>query len=151
MRSLFTKYLITFVAIISISFLALSGIITSIIRNYITDDTEERLGIAGDMIVSHIESESDGDLRDYIATKQLSLFIFPIVDFDTKFDVIVTDEVGKILLSTARPGTESYDDYTKGELGALDLSVFEKKVKYFLRKSLQIRKKCISLHSLKES
>ena len=126
-RSLFTKYLIAFVAIISISFLALSGIITSIIRNYVTDDTEERLGMAGDMIVGHIESESNGNLKEYISTEQVSLFIFPIVDFDTQFDVIITDDAGEILLSTAKPDSENYNDYTTGDMGKIDLSDFAKK------------------------
>ncbi len=127
MKSSFAKYLIAFVAIISISFLALSGIITSIIRNYITEDMEKKLGLAGDMIVEHIEGENVEDLEIYITTKQLSMFIVPIVDFDTEYEVMVTDVTGQVLLSTANPDAESYEDYTTGELGTVNLSNFVKK------------------------
>ena len=126
MKSSFAKYLIAFVAIISISFLALSGIITSIIRNYITDDMEQKLGLAGDMIVEHIEGENVENLEIYISTKQLSMFIVPIVDFDTEFDVIVTDVTGQVLLSTAKADAEGYDDYTSGEMGSVNLADFVK-------------------------
>ncbi len=127
MRSSFAKYLIAFVAIISISFLALSGIITSIIRNYITDDMEQKLGLAGDMIVEHIEGESVENLEIYISTNQLSMFIVPIVDFDTEYDVMVTDVTGRVLLSTAKKDADSYEDYTVGDMGTVTLTDLTKK------------------------
>ena len=126
MRSSFAKYITAFVAIISISFIALSGIITSIIRNHITEDAQEKLGLAGDMIVEHIEGENVSNLENYISTNLLSVFILPIVDFDTNFDVMVTDTTGKILLSTSGDEAENYEDYTRGDLGTLDLADFRR-------------------------
>ena len=42
-KSSFAKYLTTFVIIILVSFLMLSGIITSMIRAHVTSDKEEKL------------------------------------------------------------------------------------------------------------
>ena len=121
MRSSFAKYLTAFVVIISVSFLALSSIITSIIRNYVTNDAEEKLELAGEMIVDHIDGQQFSDLEEYVATQQLSVFIVPIVDFDTKFEVIVSDESGKILLSTAYGGNGEYEKYTGSDMGSINI------------------------------
>lgn len=121
MRSSFAKYLTAFVVIITVSFLALSSIITSIIRNYVTNDTEEKLEFATDMIVDYIDGQRFEELESYIATQQLSVFLVPIVDFDTKFEVIVCDESGKILLSTAYGSNGDYESYTSRDMGKINV------------------------------
>ncbi len=123
MKSSFAKHITAFVVIIFVSFLALSGIITSILRNYVSDEKGQKLELAGNIIVEHIQGENVESLEDYIGTHHLSVFIVPIVNFDTDYDILVTDTSGKVLLSTLNEGN-SYESYTEGELGEVDLSSF---------------------------
>lgn len=125
MKSSFAKHITAFVVIIFVSFLALSGIITSILRNYVSDEREQKLELAGSIIVEQIANDigSDISLENYVKTQNLSMFIVPIVSFDTNYDVVVTDKVGTVLLSTLGAG-DNHADYTEGELGAVDLDLF---------------------------
>ena len=128
MRSSFAKYLTAFVVIISISFLALSGIITSIIRNYVSTESEDKLALATDMIAEHISGENVEDLGIYISTHQLSMFIVPIVEFDAKFDVVITDADGDVLLSTVGKDNRGYESYTSPTFDRVDVTIFSQRV-----------------------
>lgn len=130
-KSSFSKYLTAFVLIIFVSFIMLSGIITSVIRGYMTEETESRLELAGDLIVDYLEELGVQDLKNQIWTPQFALVISPIVNFDSQFNVIVTDENGEVLLSTVAPGAEQ-EDGTKlpilwgdADLGSISISDFE--------------------------
>ena len=128
MKSSFAKYLTAFVVIISVSFLALSGIITAIIRNYVSNDAEDRLELSSEMIVDHINEQSFDNLEDYIATQQLSMFVVPLVYFDSEFEVIVSDKTGKILLSTMYGSNGEYQKYTGRDMGKVNISKYLSKV-----------------------
>ena len=108
-KSSFAKHLTAFIVIILISFITLSGIITSMIRNHATEDKEDKLALSGNLIVEHIEEGGIEDISNYINSEQLSMVISPMVNFDTQFDVMVTDKDGKILLSTAREDSVGED------------------------------------------
>ena len=99
-KTSFAKHLTAFIVIILISFITLSGIITSMIRNHATEDKENKLALSGNLIVEHIEEGGVEDIGNYINSEQLSMVISPMVNFDTQFDVMVADKDGKILLTT---------------------------------------------------
>ena len=65
-KSSFSKYLTAFVIIILISFLMLSGIITSMIRTHVTADKEIKLQNSCMIIASNFESDGAEVLDAYI-------------------------------------------------------------------------------------
>ena len=55
-KSTFVKYLLTFTLIILISFLILSGIVTTMIKAYFTDERERELVSTSTIIASFMEN-----------------------------------------------------------------------------------------------
>ena len=126
-KTSFSKYLTAFVIIIFVSFVILSGIITAMVRNYAFSDTEERLQKESSIIVDLIEENSGGKIEDEIFS--ISEAIEPMVHLNSDYDVIITDENGKILLSTAHSSDEEQKtpviNITDG-LGVISLSYFDR-------------------------
>ena len=108
-KTSFSKYITAFVVIILLSFVTLSGIITSMIRTHALEDKEEKLALSGSVIVRDIEHENVENITNYIYYEQLSKVITPMVNFDRSIDVIVTDAEGKIFLSTVAEGAVGDD------------------------------------------
>ena len=54
-KTSFSKYLAAFVIIILVSFIILTGIITSLVRNYAFTDTENRLSKESSIVVGLIK------------------------------------------------------------------------------------------------
>ena len=124
-KSMFSKYLVAFIAIILISFLMVSAIITSMIRSYVTDEKENQLYKTTISIVSYFENESIGDLGDYVETT--SFFITPLLNRDADLDVLITDKDGKVLLSSINSEEDQSGirhPITSGELGAISINKF---------------------------
>ena len=98
-KSSFARYLTAFVIIIFVSFVALSSIITSIVRAYVTNDTEEKLDLMGSNIVNILVenglTDIDRDVNDVV------IIISSIVNFNQNFDVMYARPDGKIVISTA--------------------------------------------------
>ena len=103
----------------------LSGIITSIIRSYVSNETEEKLELAGRIVVDHLTDHPTEDLENYVNVEILSQVVAGIVNFDTNFNLIVTDEEGSILLTTATDSAIDSDGMKypviRGELGSIDV------------------------------
>ena len=106
-KSMFSKYLVAFISIILISFLMLSGIITSMIRSYVTDLKEEQLYKTSSSIAEFCENENTAgpSQKDEIDTNTLSSFLAFLLNMDLELDVIVTDESGNIILSSLASGS----------------------------------------------
>ena len=81
----------------------LSGIITSMIRGYVNEETEEKLELTATIITEHLEKTGFENIGDVIT---------PIVNFDTQYNILVADSAGKIILSTVTGKTED-DGITK--------------------------------------
>ncbi len=125
-KSSFSKYLTAFVFIILISFIILSGIITSMIRSFVNDDLEEKLELTGSIVVDMIEEKNIVSIDGYI--NEISMFVMPIVNFDTHFDVLITNVEGKIILSTMGSSESARKTPLidlKNGLGTVDLNAFE--------------------------
>ena len=125
LKSSFAKYITAFITIIFLSFLMLSGIITSIIRGYVSNETEEKLELAGSIVVDHLTEHPTEDLENYISVEILSQVVAGIVNLDTNFNLIVTDEQGNILLTTATDAAVDSEGMKypviHGELGHIDV------------------------------
>ncbi len=141
-KSMFSKYLLAFIAIILISFLMLSGIITSIIRSYVTDEKENQLYKTTVSLVGHFEYREIENLDTYIDTNVPSDVLKPLLNRDLDLDIIIADKSGKVLLSTV--GVPINDDelrspVTSGNLGKIDMNSFtlvskENDIKYLLHR-----------------
>ena len=123
-----SKYLAAFVITILVSFAILSGIITSMVRNYAFSDTEQRLEKEGSIIVNIIRADGIMSIGDEIY--QLAEVIEPMVNLNSDYDVIIIDANGKIVLSTAHGGEENKKpliNLTEG-MGRIDITRFEKQI-----------------------
>ena len=129
LKTSFSKYLTAFVVIILVSFLILSGIITSMIRGYVNDNMEEKLELYGHVIVDHLVENKVEDIEIASRMGNLPSIIDPMVNLDDKFDVIVTGADGRIYLSTTVPDAIGEDgrksSVTGGDLGTVNLGSFD--------------------------
>ncbi|MBQ2875433.1 MAG: HAMP domain-containing histidine kinase [Clostridia bacterium] len=103
-KTSFSKYITAFVIIILVSFITLSGIITSIIKSRLTQDKEDKVALSAEIISTQIEDDKTEDIGIYVSSEQCSVAIKPLVNFDTQVDVLVCDPDGKIILSTIAKG-----------------------------------------------
>ncbi len=140
-KSTFSKYLTAFILIITVSFLILSGIITSMIKGYVTEDSEKNLVMTSLSITSKIEYDEIEELRNYIY--YLSQAVIPIINIDDKLEILVVDTDGKVLLSTidSKRDEISGDRHPiiDGDLGTIDIGIFDEKStngneEYFIHK-----------------
>lgn len=120
-KSSFSKYLTAFVAIILISFLLISGIITSLIRAHVITDKVDKLELSTSILRRHFEEKGVEQLENYISSDFGAnvVALFPLVNVDYDFNIFITDAEGGLLLSTVAPD-EDHSDKT------VDLSIFEK-------------------------
>ncbi len=125
-RSSFAKYLTAFVIIISVSFLLMSSIITSIVRTHATEDKYDKLETSCSAIASLFEERNVRDLETYIVnSSEVSsaiMTLIPVLNIDYTCSILVTNVEGTVLLSTVG-ATSKPSIY--GELGSLDLSLFK--------------------------
>lgn len=128
-KSMFSKYLLAFIAIILISFLMLSGIITSMIRSYATEEKENQLYNTTVSIVRHFENKRIEELDTYIDTTAPADVLKPLLNRDLDLDIMISDSNGKVLLSTIGVvigENEIRHPVTGGNMGIIDLEAFTK-------------------------
>ncbi len=119
-KSAFSKYMTAFIIIILLSFLMLSGIITSMIRTYVSEEKEAKLLKTSNVIVNSIEKWNVEDLETHVSSTMVSKTVKPLINNDANLDIIITDNKGKVLLSTL--GTSEDEDREPkidGELGII--------------------------------
>lgn len=121
-KSSFSKYLTAFVVIIFVSFLMLSGIITSIIRTHVTEDKVKKLELSNSILTEHYEDSGVESLETYVSTNfgSSAVTLFPLLNVDYDFNILITNAEGRILLSTLFE-TEDGLPATGGDLGTLAL------------------------------
>ena len=128
-KSLFSKYLTAFVLIILLSFVMLSGIITSMIRSYMDDETREGLELATQLVTKHFEDSEVEDITMFGVADEAIKVIKPIVNFFKDTDIAVCDSNGKVLIKTFGEGTVAEDgtrvpiDDVRDGFGVIDVSL----------------------------
>ncbi len=121
-KSAFSKYLTAFIIIILLSFLMLSGIITSMIRTYVSQEKEAALLQTSNVIVNSIEKWNVEDLEKHVSSTRVSMTVRPLINNDTSLDVIITDDKGNILLSTLGTANDEYrEPVIKDNLGIINV------------------------------
>ena len=121
-KSAFSKYLTAFIVIILLSFLMLSGIITSMIRTYVSEEKELALAKTSSVITDGIVKRDVIDLEKHVSSGIVSITVKPLINNDPNLDIVITDENGKVLLSTI--GTSNDKErvpITDEDLGKIDV------------------------------
>ena len=86
-KSMFSKYLVAFISIILISFLMLSGIVTSMIRSYVTDEKENRLYKTTMSIVDHLQGRDGISIESDI--NNTAVVVTVLINHDEALDVLI--------------------------------------------------------------
>ena len=125
-KSTFSKYLAAFVLIILISFLMLSGIITSMIESHVNENKEKNLIATSESIASgmkNVESIENGMFFQ-------GLVISTLININDDMHVLITDEYGKVFLSTLENTLDENGmrvPDTSGDMGIIVMSLFDSK------------------------
>ena len=122
-KSSFAKYLTAFVIIILVSFLMLSGIITSMIRTHVVSDKEIKLQNSCQIITSYFKNDADKDIATHIQSEALYIqTLVQLVKEDYGFNVLVADKNGQVLLSTYSTTPDGMPNYsTNNPLGNISV------------------------------
>ena len=130
-KTSFSKYLAAFVLIIFLSFVMLSGIITSMIRSYMDEDTRDGLELATELVTKHFEDSEVEDITMYGSADEAIKVIKPIVNFFKATNIAVCDATGKVIIKTFGDGTVAEDgtripiDDVKVGFGSIDFAAFK--------------------------
>ena len=106
-RSIFTKYITTFMLIIIVSFVMLASIISTMTVNYYTGTSEEQLSSAANSISYLIQkrlADSGSDtLRDYVISNsaEVGAYFSALTQNYNDMSIFLTDSEGNILASMA--------------------------------------------------
>jgi len=122
-KSTFSKYITAFTLIILISFLVLSGIITSMIEAYDIEQNINSLVTTSDAISSYLVGREVEELDKYPG-EFLAMLVAPIIGVDESSDIIIVDKTYKVLLTTVGAKTTEKGDrfpLISGELGAVNV------------------------------
>ncbi|MBR2431922.1 MAG: HAMP domain-containing histidine kinase, partial [Clostridia bacterium] len=128
-KSTFAKYLTVFVVILLISFLLLTSIVTTTIRDYVIATKEESLVRTSAAISAHFEKMQIEDIKTFVSSGLGAMGIIPIINQRNDVKIILTDADGNILLTTVRykeiDGVrEPVTFFDEGELGSIDFGDF---------------------------
>ena len=127
LKSTFSKYLAAFIIIILVSFLLLSGLVTSMIKNYVNEEKEDDLISTNESIASSMR-----DIENLESGMNFQrIVIGALINIDTDLQVVITDERGNIFLSTlsgtVEDGIRVPAIYESEPLGVINFSLFEPK------------------------
>ena len=122
-KSSFSKYLLAFVSIILLSFLMLSGIVTSMIRSYSMDEKEHKLSSASTFIASQIEAIKIDDMGKFVDSQAAKYLITSMIYLDSDVDIIILDESGMVFLTTIHAeNSENKEPIVGSALGKIDVN-----------------------------
>ena len=99
-KSVFRKYLVAFILILSMSFLLLSGIISIMIRSYSMQEKEKQLLLVSYAVASDFENRSTEEPGAMGALDIASDIITPLITRDPNIDILLVAPDGTVLLST---------------------------------------------------
>ena len=101
-KSSFSKYITAFFLIILLSFIMLSGIITSIIRTHATEERQKELADSAKIITEFVEREHrESEDIEFLISLESQAIIKLVIDLKDGLDIILADNDGKVLLITS--------------------------------------------------
>lgn len=122
-KSSFSKYVTAYVIIITLSFLVLSAIITTMVKNHVTEDKEEKLELSCSVVANYFEDRNVQDINKHIDSGGASALVtfIPLVNLDYDFNILITDANGNVLLSTVIKNPDGSPS-TRGDLGVVNVN-----------------------------
>ena len=128
LKSTFAKYLLTFVLIISVSFLILSGIVTTMIKAYFTEERERELVSTSAIVASFIENNGVEQMDSPGALDVISNIITPLINKESRLDILLATDDGRVILSSVNTSADELDGFRRpvilGDLGSVDITLF---------------------------
>ncbi len=125
-KSSFSKYLTAFVVIILVSFLMLSGIITSMIRSHITVDKEEKMQKTCTIISKMFTDAGYSDIKEYIFLSDKTIETLMSLSKNIyDFNLLITNDKGDVLISTIDDANNKSSD-TMGTPQNIPIHLFTK-------------------------
>lgn len=127
-KSTFVKYTVAFAVILIVSFVLLSGIITSTVRQHIYGENIAKLENTASAVSNHLSATMHvEDLENSIASGYTVMMLTPMINMDKTLDIIIADEDGLTLLTTvnAPDGEQGKRPITGGNLGSIVIDAFE--------------------------
>lgn len=118
-KSSFSKYLITFISIILLSFLMLSGIVTTMIRNYSMEEKERRLSSASTFIASQIEASRSDNISGFVNSDIAKYLVTSIIYLDSDVDIIILNESEEVYLTTIYGELQTKKQIADDTLGSI--------------------------------
>lgn len=131
LKSTFVKYLLTFTLIILISFLILSGIVTTMIKAYFTDERERELVSTSTIIALSMENNGFEDFDALGGLTVLSDKVTPFINKESRLDILLVTDEGKVVLSSVNTSPDEVDGFRKptinihSGLGSINVNLFE--------------------------
>ena len=130
LKSTFVKYLLTFILIIFISFLILSGIVTTMIKAYFTDERERELVSTSTIVASFLENNGVEQLEAQGALDVVSNIVTPLINKESALDILIVNADGRVILSSVDSVPDEVNGFRRpvilGDLGQIDVDVFNK-------------------------
>ncbi len=99
-KSIFAKYLTTFIISILVSFTILSGIVASIISTHASEEKQASLYNSTDIVNSQVLRSGYENLRVYAETDPFRSIITSMMNMDRDVDILIVDEDNAVVLST---------------------------------------------------
>ena len=129
LKSTFVKYLLTFTLIILISFLILSGIVTTMIKAYFTDERERELVSTSTIIASFMENNGVQEFDTFGGLDVASKVITPLINKESRLDILLVTADGRVVLSSVNTTPSELDGFRSpvilGDLGSVNVNLFE--------------------------
>ena len=124
-KSSFSKYLVAFVSIILLSFLMLSGIVTSMIRRYSMDEKRRKLESSSAFIASQIEARSFESIDEFVGSDAAHYLISSTIYLDPDVEILILDATGTVFLSTIITAGEDWHPSDGENYGKINLSLVD--------------------------
>ena len=123
-KSSFSKYLVAFVSIILLSFLMLSGIVTSMIRNYSMEEKRRKIESSATFIASQMEAMKIADIDAFSDSEAARYLVSSIIYLDSDVEILILNASGDVFLSTVNSG-ENWQPHDDDRYGKIPVSLFD--------------------------
>jgi len=122
-KSSFAKHICSFVLIVFMSFLIISGIIGTLVSEYADDTRRQKLDSASEIIIEYVSDEAIENVEIATINGLLPKTVETIVKTDPQYDILIANKNHTIILSTVTDGEREVS--TGKNLGSLPIDLFE--------------------------
>ncbi len=126
-KSSFSKYLTAFVIIILLSFLILSGIITSIIKTHAANEKRAGMENIVSVVGDYITAQNQKELNPMIFAEASGLINIAL-ELRSDIGLIIVNNLGDVMLLKEAPDEQSENPFNGNKLGKIDMSNFKETV-----------------------